>query len=164
MVAPRWWRSLRKAKPWPIARATKRSRSSPNMWKDLIARRLKPCHARSTCSKKSKAAKFARAGGSLVLFLETALDRRNATFQPFVRRERLTQCPGRALEAALDDVVAVVSVEIFDVQADPRVLRKRLEPLLEEFGIHLAEFGLGDLHLPDQIGPVGNIDGDAGQT
>src|SRR6476661_4879096 len=112
MAVPRWWRLLQKAELWPIARATRKSRSLPSMWRGSIARQPKPCRARSTYSKKSKEAsvRTARSCGSLVLFLETALDRRNAALQPFVRRERLTQCPGRALEAALDDVVAIVGV------------------------------------------------------
>ena len=35
--------------------------------------------------------------------------------------------------------MAVLAVEILDVQTDAGVLRKGLEPLLEQLGIHLAE-------------------------
>src|SRR5512135_2544597 len=71
-----------------------------------------------------EAVSLARAAQSLVAVLlpERALGRGDGAVQPLVRRDRFAQGPCRALEAAFDDVVAVVGVEILDVQADPGML------------------------------------------
>ena len=40
------------------------------------------------------------------------------------------------LEAALDDMMVVLAIEIFDVQRQAGILREGLEPFLEQLGIH----------------------------
>ena len=96
-------------------------------------------------------------GESVEGVLQRTLARWRSAIQPFVRRYRLPQSPRRALEAGLDDVMAVVAIHILDVQADAGILRQRLKPFLEQLGVHLAQLRLGDGHLPDQIGPVGQV-------
>src|SRR6185437_12669905 len=85
---------------------------------------------------------------------ERAFCRGDTALQPLVRHDSLAERTGRALEAALHDVMAVGAVEIFDMQADTCVLGERLEPFFEQFGVHVAELRLRDRDLPDQIGPV----------
>src|SRR5262249_32689466 len=46
---------------------------------------------------------------------------------------------------------------------DSGVLRKCLEPLLEQLGIHFPEFGLGYVDVPDEIGTVCDVDRNARQ-
>ena len=73
------------------------------------------------------------------------------------------QGAGQGLEAALGDMVAVVAIEGFQVHAGAQVHGEGVVEFLEQLGVDLADLlGLeGD--LPDQIGPVGEIDGAAGQ-
>ena len=59
-------------------------------------------------------------------------------------------------------MVIVIAIEIFDVERDTGILREGLEPLFEEFSIHVAELGFGEVHLPDQIGALRDVDGNAG--
>src|SRR3569833_298545 len=65
---------------------------------------------------------------SSVFLAERTLGGRDAAFQPLVRRHRLAQRAREPLEAGLHDVVAVLAVQILDVQGDAGVLRKGLEP------------------------------------
>src|SRR5260370_38891016 len=67
--------------------------------------------------------------------------------------DRLAQCACQPLEAGFDDVVVVLAVDVFDVQGDPGRLREGLKPLLEQFGVHLAELRPREGDLPDQIRP-----------
>ena len=68
-----------------------------------------------------------------------------------------------ALEAAFDDMVVVLAVLVPDVQREAADLGEGLEPFLEQLGVHLAELGLGEIHLPDQVRPVGGVERDLGQ-
>ena len=56
-----------------------------------------------------------------------------------IDRDRGAQRAGETLEAALDDMVVVLAVEILDVQRQAGILREGLEPFLEQLGVHLAE-------------------------
>ena len=49
------------------------------------------------------------------------------------------------------------------MERDACRLRKGLEPFLEELGVHLAELGLGECHLPDEIGPIRGVERHARQ-
>ena len=49
------------------------------------------------------------------------------------------------------------------MQAHPGILGEGLEPFLEQFGVHLAQLGLGDGDVPHQIGPVGDINRHPGE-
>jgi len=73
------------------------------------------------------------------------------------------QRAGEALEAALDDMVVVLAVVVPDVQGEPAELGEGLEPFLEQLGVHRAELGLGEVHLPDQVRPVGGVERHLGQ-
>src|SRR5438270_11375745 len=89
---------------------------------------------------------------------ERALGRGDLAASARVDLDRLTQGARQPLEAALDDVVVVLAVQIFDVQRDPGRLGEGLEPLLEEFGVHLPKLWPRQRDLPDQIGPVRAIE------
>src|SRR5690349_13982256 len=99
----------------------------------------------------------------LLVVGEHLLGRGYAALEPFVDLNRLPQRACRALEARLYDVVAVLAVDGLDVQTDAGVLRQRLEPLAEQLGVHLADLRPLEADVPDQIGPVREVDGDAGQ-
>ena len=45
-----------------------------------------------------------------------------------------------ATGALVAGVVVVVAVQVFDVQRDPGVHRKRLKPLTKQLRVHLADF------------------------
>ena len=62
------------------------------------------------------------------------------------------------LKQEFDDVVVVLAVEVLDVQRDAGRLREGLEPFLEQLGVHLAELRPGEGDLPDQIGPVRDVE------
>src|SRR6185312_13400601 len=71
--------------------------------------------------------------------LKGALSRGGRTVEPFVRGDGHAQCARETLEAGLDDMMAVVGIEIFNMQADTGMHREGLEPFLEKFRVHLAE-------------------------
>jgi hypothetical protein len=56
-----------------------------------------------------------------------------------------------ALERALDDVMIVLAVQRLDVQRDPALWRKAVEPVLEHLGVHLAEPRLREGRFPHEI-------------
>src|SRR5580693_2642170 len=87
---------------------------------------------------------------------QNSLGRWYRAFQPLVRRYGFAQRPGRALKTAFDDMMAVLPVEIFDMQADAGMLCEGLEPFLEQLGVHFAQLGLRHFDPPDEIGPVGD--------
>ena len=60
-------------------------------------------------------------------------------------------------------MVVVLAIEIFDMERDAGGLGESLEPFLEQFRVHLAEFRFRKADLPDQIGPVRAIQRDPGQ-
>src|SRR5262249_831716 len=95
--------------------------------------------------------------------LQRPLGRGDAAGLALVDGESLGQRPGQALEAGLGDVVIVLAVEVLHMQGDAGVLGEGLEELAEQLGIHLAELRARERHLPDQIRPARDIDGDAGQ-
>src|SRR3546814_18338857 len=76
--------------------------------------------------------------------------------------DRSSKRPRGCLEDAFDDVVVVAPVERLDVQGYSRRLREVLEPVLEQFGIEIAEALLDELCFPNgerppvtvQWGPV----------
>src|SRR5436853_4400194 len=94
---------------------------------------------------------------------ESALGRGNRAGAARVDLDRLTQRACQPLEAAFDDVVVVLAVEVFDVQGHTGRLREGLEPFLEKFGVHFAKLRSREIDPPDKIGPVRDIDTDAGQ-
>ncbi len=49
------------------------------------------------------------------------------------------------------------------MQRDAGVLREGLEPFPEEFGIHFANFGLGELDLPNEVRAARDVNCDARQ-
>lgn len=59
--------------------------------------------------------------------------------------------------------MGVFPIQIFDVKRDAGRLRKGLKPFLEKLHIHLAQLLPVKAHLPDQIGPHGNVKHDTGQ-
>ena len=65
--------------------------------------------------------------------------REGLTLHALLEREARAQRPGERLIAGLGDMVAILAVEIFDMQRDPGMLREGLEPLAEQLGVHLAD-------------------------
>ena len=59
--------------------------------------------------------------------------------------------------------MVVVAVVVPDVQREPAQLGEGLEPFLEQLGVHGAELGLGEGHLPDQVRPVAGVERHFGQ-
>ena len=51
----------------------------------------------------------------------------------------------------------IFAVEIINVQRNRGVLRKRMEPFFEEFGVHFAKLRTRHVHAPNQIGAPRNI-------
>src|SRR5258706_11669728 len=90
--------------------------------------------------------------------LERALGRRHRGGTARIDRDRLAQRARQTLEARFDDVMVVLAVQILDMQRDAGLLRERLEPLLEQLGVHGAELGLREPDLPDQVGPVRDVE------
>src|ERR1051325_9014347 len=82
---------------------------------------------------------------------EGALGRGDRAGAARIDLDRLTQGARQSLEAAFDDMVVVLAVKILDVQGDPGRLRESLKPLLEQFGVHLAELRPGEIDAPHQI-------------
>src|SRR3546814_10318272 len=70
---------------------------------------------------------------------------------------RSSKRPRGRLEDAFDDGVVVAPVERLDVQGYSRRLREGLEPVLEQFGIEIAEALLAELRLPHGERPPGNV-------
>ena len=68
-----------------------------------------------------------------------ALGRGHAAPLARVDGDRLAQRARQRLEAGLGDVVAVLAVEVLDVQRDAGVLGEGLEPLAEQLGVHVAD-------------------------
>src|SRR6202161_2367815 len=79
---------------------------------------------------------------------EHALGRGGGSAAARIDRNRLAPRPRQPLVAGLDDMVIVLAVESLDVQGHPGRLDEGLEPFLEQLRVHLAELGLGELHLP----------------
>src|SRR5665213_724031 len=75
----------------------------------------------------------------LNVVLQRALGGRRRAIQSFVGRDRLPESARQALEAGLDDVMAVVGIQIFNVQAGAGILGESLEPFLEQLGVHLPQ-------------------------
>src|SRR6185369_5576756 len=94
---------------------------------------------------------------------QRSLGRRHAVLLARIDLDRLSQRARQALEAAFDDMMVILSMEIFDVERDPRRSRKGVEPVLEELGIHLAQARGGELRLPYEEGAPGNVERDARQ-
>src|ERR1700731_2649713 len=94
---------------------------------------------------------------------ESALGRGDRAGAARVDLDRLTQRACQPLETGFDDVVIILAVEILDVEGHAGRLRKGLEPLLEQFGVHLAELGPREIDPPDEVWAVRNIDADPGQ-
>src|SRR3990172_2167343 len=89
---------------------------------------------------------------------EHALGRRHRVAGARVDLDGRAQRAGEALEAGFDDVVRVRPVQILDMQGQAGMLGKSLEPFLEQLGVHVAELGPRQRHLPDQIGPVRGVE------
>src|SRR5205814_48336 len=85
------------------------------------------------------------------------------TTEARVRLDRISQRAGEPLEAALDDVMAVLAVDILDMQGQPRLLGKGAEPFLEQFAIDTADRGAFERHLPNQVRPVRGVERDPRQ-
>ncbi len=60
-------------------------------------------------------------------------------------------------------MMVVFAIKVFDVQRNAGILRERLEPLAEQFGIHFADFGSRKFSLPDQEGAARHVDRDPRQ-
>lgn len=95
--------------------------------------------------------------------LQTALGAGRFTAEARVYRDCRAQGPGGGLEAAFGDVVVVLAIDVLDMQAHAAIAREGMEELLEEFGIHLADLVTAEVHLPDKIGALAEVDGGAGQ-
>src|SRR5579863_7757701 len=85
---------------------------------------------------------------------EGALGRGDRAGAARVDLDRLPQRACQPLEAGFDDMVIVLAVDILDVQRETRRLGKGLEPLLEQFGVHLAQLRPCKGDLPDQMRAV----------
>src|SRR5438876_104562 len=99
----------------------------------------------------------------LSLAIEAALCRWHAPALVWIDRHRGPQGSGQRLEAGLGDVMVVAPIERLDVQRDAGVLGERLEELMDELGVEIAELAAREGHLPDEVGPPGDIDRTAGQ-
>ena len=60
-------------------------------------------------------------------------------------------------------MVAVFTVKVLDMQRHARVLREGLEPFFEQLGVEFPQLVPCELHFPNQVGPVGKVEGDARQ-
>ena len=70
----------------------------------------------------------------------------------------IAQRPGRRLEAGLRDVMRVAPGAARHVQREQRVHREGAEELLEQLGIHLADLGPLERHVPGEERPAGDVD------
>ena len=78
---------------------------------------------------------------------------------PRVALDRLPHRAGETLVEALADVMVVGAVEQLHVERDARGLAHRVEPVLDQLGVPFAEAFLGELGLPNQIRPSGDVQG-----
>ena len=78
-----------------------------------------------------------------VLSYEPALGGGHALCLARVDGDRRLQHPRQRLEAGLGDVMVVAAVEVLDVERHAGVLRQRLEELLEQLALHLADAARG---------------------
>jgi hypothetical protein len=69
----------------------------------------------------------------------------------------------KALVGRLAHVVVVLPVEQLDVQRDPRRLRHRVEPVLDQLGVPFAELLLREAQLPHEVRPPRDVERDAHQ-
>src|ERR1700760_1135390 len=77
--------------------------------------------------------------------LKHALGRWYRIRLPWVGSDGDLQRPRQALVAGLDDVVAVGSVQRLDMERAAGSLGESLEPLLEQFRVHLAQLVAGEI-------------------
>jgi hypothetical protein len=89
---------------------------------------------------------------------ERTLGARHLALEPVVHHSRRAQRPGQRLEAGFRDVVRVLAVKQFKVQADAGIHREGVKELLEQLGVDDANLVPGEADLPDQVGPVAQVD------
>ena len=94
---------------------------------------------------------------------ERTLGGRRLTAGPRVDLHRLPKGPAQRLEAAFGDMVRIRAVEGLDVDAGARIGREGVVELLEELRVHVADLWGREGGAPDQVGPVRQVDGAAGQ-
>jgi hypothetical protein len=90
--------------------------------------------------------------------LQRPLGRRNRVCLARVNLDRLPQRTGQGLVAALDNMVIVRTIEIFDMQRNVGAGRKTVEPMLDQLGVPFAQTRHRQRDLPDKIGPPRNIE------
>ena len=78
-------------------------------------------------------------------------------------RDRDLQSPGQTLEASLDNVMVVGAIQRLDMQRAACGLREGLKPFLEQFRVHLTQFVARKFDVPDQVGPVRQVERHARQ-
>ena len=113
-------------------------------------------------------AKIARAiidqgNGAHGRVLKDPLGRRNGIALARIDLNRLPQGTRECLVAAFGDVMVVLAVQRFEVQRDARRLGKALEPVREQFGVHLAKARLRIGRFIDAVRPPRNVEDAAGQ-
>ena len=75
----------------------------------------------------------------------------------WVNGYRRAKAAREAFVARLDDMVVVLAVQILHMHGRARRLREGLKPLLEKLGIHFTKLGFAEIHPPNQVGAVGQI-------
>src|SRR6476620_9920411 len=95
--------------------------------------------------------------------LKLSLGRRHAAALALVDGDRLAERTCERLIAGLGDVVAVLAIERLDMQRDAGMLGEGLEPLAEQFGVHLPDLRAGEIDLPHEVGAPRDVDRDAGE-
>lgn len=101
--------------------------------------------------------------GGLGLGSQFPLGRWDSVRLARVDLDRLAQCAGERLIAALDNMMVVRTIEIFDMQRNARRRRKTVEPVLDQLGVPFTQTRHSKRHFPDKIGPPRNIERAAGQ-
>src|SRR6476620_3649296 len=94
--------------------------------------------------------------------LKLSLGRGNPPTLAIVDSDRLPERPCERLIAGLGDVMVILAVERLDMERKPGMLGECLEPLAEQLGIHLADLGAREGHVPHEVGPARNVERDAG--
>src|SRR5579872_1955259 len=80
-----------------------------------------------------------------------------------VRLNGLSQGSGKRLEPAFGDMMGIVAVQCFEVNAGAGMHGECVMEFLEQFGVHFANFRAAESHVPNKIGSVGEVDNAARQ-
>src|SRR3546814_13230127 len=74
-----------------------------------------------------------------------------------IKLDRCAQRPCHRLEASLNNMVVVGTVEIFNMERNARRSRETVELMFEQFRVHLTQARGRQGRLEHEIGPTRNI-------